>query len=781
MAGMQFEYDEEGGTFFYFLLSFWALLLIPATYFLWPSKQKTATDDKKRKCQCIPCIQKREDIEREKATVKPTVIKVVLVIGWVVFALLAWKVSMIQLDYVEYDPFLELQIDRGASTAEIKKAYRQLSKVYHPDRETGDPKKFMRIAKAYAALTDEESRKNWEEYGNPDGPEATRFGIALPKWIVERENSMWVLAVYGLVFMIILPVVVGVWWYHSIKFSGDQVLLETTKIYYHFISKMSNMILKRAIFVLGLSCEFDHMHNAEIIERPTDNEELPLLLKQLPNVQEKARERPYCVKSRALLHAHFQRLELNPDTLGADQKYILKKCPYLINDMVHISASLVAIAMNSGRGIQPPRLESIENIMKMSQMVVQALDEKSSPLQQLPHITPDLLRHFTTRKRDIRHIRDFVSMDDEDRRSMLRSLTDNEYCDVMTVCAQMPYVEMTVKTEVLDEEDSAITAGSIVTVTVYLVRKDMGEMFDKQIVIPAIGEEVTENTEEAENEEHEENEDREVEDKQGDQAGQVDSKAKGWDKNKKGKKKAGKVKAKKAKQVYQWKAAAQAKAETVKAAPGKTNSESSDSPKAIKPPKSEKKEKSTEDKEEASDDGNNATEDEEEEKQESQPEEKSKPKKDDGDEEDDWDSYKMESKKENSLDTKLKESHLVHCPYFPGEKQEAWWVYVAERKRHLLITAPVHVCSLKKEEEIQLKFSAPQKPGHYQYSVHLRSDSYFVDFDQSHVIKLEVQEAKVVKDHPQWDISEDEDEKDKDNEEDESEDEDSDYSSEESE
>ncbi len=35
---------------------------------------------------------------------------------------------------------------------------------------------------------------------------ATHFGIALPKWIVERENSVWVLAVYGLVFMIILPV-----------------------------------------------------------------------------------------------------------------------------------------------------------------------------------------------------------------------------------------------------------------------------------------------------------------------------------------------------------------------------------------------------------------------------------------------------------------------------------------------------------------------------------------------------------------------------------------------
>ena len=36
MAGMRFEYDEEGGTFYYFLLSFVALILFPATYYLWP-------------------------------------------------------------------------------------------------------------------------------------------------------------------------------------------------------------------------------------------------------------------------------------------------------------------------------------------------------------------------------------------------------------------------------------------------------------------------------------------------------------------------------------------------------------------------------------------------------------------------------------------------------------------------------------------------------------------------------------------------------------------------
>lgn len=58
------------------------------------------------------------------------------------------------------------------------------------------------------ALTDEEAKKNWDLYGNPDGPSAMSFGIALPSWIVQKENSVWVLGLYALVFMVALPVMV---------------------------------------------------------------------------------------------------------------------------------------------------------------------------------------------------------------------------------------------------------------------------------------------------------------------------------------------------------------------------------------------------------------------------------------------------------------------------------------------------------------------------------------------------------------------------------------------
>jgi translocation protein SEC63 len=37
MARAQFEYDEVGNTFYYVIVSFFAVILLPLTHFLWPS------------------------------------------------------------------------------------------------------------------------------------------------------------------------------------------------------------------------------------------------------------------------------------------------------------------------------------------------------------------------------------------------------------------------------------------------------------------------------------------------------------------------------------------------------------------------------------------------------------------------------------------------------------------------------------------------------------------------------------------------------------------------
>lgn len=45
-----------------------------------------------------------------------------------------------------------------------------------------------------------------------------------------------------------------------------------------------------------------------------------------------------------------------------------------------------------------PRLETVENIMKMSPLIIQGLWEHSSPLLMLPHVAEQQLKHLNTRK-----------------------------------------------------------------------------------------------------------------------------------------------------------------------------------------------------------------------------------------------------------------------------------------------------------------------------------------------------------------------------------------------
>ena len=207
--------------------------------------------------------------------VKNASIQIGLVLGWALLIFLAYRVSQFDYEMASFDPFEILGVEPTASMAEIKKQYRKLSLILHPDKETGDEKEFMKLSKAYQALTDDVAKENYEKYGNPDGPGAMSFGIALPSWIVEKENSVWVLGLYGIVFMVALPSVVGMWWYRSIRYSGDKVLLDTTQMYFYFIHKTPHMLLKRALMVLAASLEFDKRHNSQVVERQSDNEEVP--------------------------------------------------------------------------------------------------------------------------------------------------------------------------------------------------------------------------------------------------------------------------------------------------------------------------------------------------------------------------------------------------------------------------------------------------------------------------------------------------------------------------
>lgn len=476
--------------------------MFPLTWFIISDPNKSKED-----CHCEGCCEKRVIIANADPykNLKSFAVKFSIILGWAFLILLTYKVSQFDYEMSNFDPYEILGIPIvGSSKSDVKKAYHKLAIALHPDKETGDEKAFVMLTKAYKALTDDEARKNWEKYGNPDGPGAMSFGIALPSWIVEKKNSVWVLGLYALVFMVALPIAVGTWWYRSIRFSGDKVLLDTTQLYFFFFHKTPNMALKRVIMILASSLEFDKRHNAQVPERATDNEEVPQLIKLLPHLNEKCKEVPLCrnysVKARAIIHAHLSRLPLNPNTLEKDRQFVIKKCPYLVNEMVSVVNQLIMLAY-AGRisGQKLPPIETIENCMKLAPMIIQGLWEFKSPLLQLPHLTEDHLKYFVNKKRYIKSLQQFAKLSSDESRSLLRDLTDQEYENVIKVLGRMPLIDFSIRCEVVDDENTnVVTAGAIVTVTVTLVRRNMKELFgdsaavEKQTIKENDGEKKTE-------------------------------------------------------------------------------------------------------------------------------------------------------------------------------------------------------------------------------------------------------------------------------------------------
>ncbi|XP_060767353.1 dnaJ heat shock protein family (Hsp40) member A3b [Neoarius graeffei] len=78
----------------------------------------------------------------------------------------------------QQDFYSVLGIPRTATQKEIKKAYYQLAKKYHPDTNPDDPEakeKFAKLAEAYEVLSDEVKRKQYDTYGSA-GPSASGAG-----------------------------------------------------------------------------------------------------------------------------------------------------------------------------------------------------------------------------------------------------------------------------------------------------------------------------------------------------------------------------------------------------------------------------------------------------------------------------------------------------------------------------------------------------------------------------------------------------------------------------
>ena len=289
--------------------------------------------------------------------------------------------------------------------------------------------RWIEMSKAYSALLDEEVRHNWMQYGHPDGKQSFSIGIALPKLMVTEGNGKYVLLFYALVLGVALPYIVGKWWYGTQALTKDGVIIASAgnmfKEYKEEITvggvaaatstgEEFQQSLKGSKADAGLSKIEKSVVAADA--RPSDRDR-----SQLREIEDPVRR-----KALALLWAYLARVDLGDPTLESE-KYSVAPIAFLLND----SFTSIALAFS----IVAPLLASYH----ASQHIIQALLPHSSPLLQLPHFTPKMIRDIEGKdaKSHI-SLQKFMSLPQSARRRLVADLSDSQYSTAIQVAQQMP-------------------------------------------------------------------------------------------------------------------------------------------------------------------------------------------------------------------------------------------------------------------------------------------------------------------------------------------------------
>ncbi|KAI9478468.1 MAG: Sec63 Brl domain-containing protein [Benjaminiella poitrasii] len=497
----QYTYDEQGFNFYYFLISVLSLVLVPITFQSIHSLFKSKSKKSKDICLCTTCQK-----ERKKAKIaKPNAIKklitspkfLFLLIGWIGVVLLTLQVANAEVKNVTWDPYEILGLSEGASLADIKKTYKKLSLVYHPDKakageEEKNEERFIDITKAYKVLTDEDTRKNYEEFGHPDGKQSFTMGVALPKGLVEG-NGMLVLGFYALAFGLGLPYFIARWWYKSRRLTKDKILSKTMGVFVKGLKE--NDGVKEIINVLSGSLEYKEgadLRNGE--EKSLDKinsaiaEELANKFGEKFDRQNDDNIPAYRRKARTLLYAYLLRIDITSKAdaskqLIKDQQFIVEKSLHLLQGLLQISSVKQWLSVTC-------------HIMELQQHILQATYFGESNLKQLPHITNTLLDRYNHRhpKNKVNTVKQLCALSESERKEFLKPLSnDDEYLDVMEVAQRVP--QLSVKKAAFKViGDKIITTGAIIT---FILKLKNGQVSEVEVASKEKEEEEEEEEDEA--------------------------------------------------------------------------------------------------------------------------------------------------------------------------------------------------------------------------------------------------------------------------------------------
>lgn len=252
----EYIYDEQGEVWPYFVLAILSFITIPLTikyvFRLLDTRDPLAYNSSIS--GSISHTHKSLDInqtsiEKYKKSKKSDRIfnktLVAVIVGWALIFYIALNLTKSADITTIFDPYEILGISSSSTEKQIKSHYRKLSLKFHPDKMPKDlsevekldfEQAYIRLNKAYKALTDDVTRENFLKYGHPDGRQDTTHGIALPKILVDGKYSPFMIVFYIILIGVVLPWVVGSWWGNVKSYTSRGLHVDTAALFVRFLT-----------------------------------------------------------------------------------------------------------------------------------------------------------------------------------------------------------------------------------------------------------------------------------------------------------------------------------------------------------------------------------------------------------------------------------------------------------------------------------------------------------------------------------------------------------------
>mmetsp|Transcript_200 Transcript_200/g.531 ORF Transcript_200/g.531 Transcript_200/m.531 type:complete len:749 (-) Transcript_200:243-2489(-) len=471
---MAFEVFDDTA-FSYFLLTLLVMILTPWTLGKLCSAFGICSDDDEEEVREVQSVNgymapKRNNTPEDED--KPKLFRcsnIIFGLLWICLILIIIKLPGSGESFQTFHPFNILEIEVGASDREIKKAYRKLSLKFHPDKNPGDEaaaKQFILVSKAYRTLTDPQTKKNWEEYGNPDGYQGTSVTIGLPEFMINKDNHFGVLAVYFVLMIIVPPILVWMWWKNAKEMGPEGIMHKTIYIYFWLVKEnWSINFLNKFTSVYACSAEFAEELDKIILPRNSVAwKELHTAL----NRTGKKIDLPPAKKDRTILHstraqcgswlllAHLLRIPI-PQQFQKQLDMMLKSSDKLIPALLGTTWRYPGKTPFTGPAF---------SVIKFQQLLVQAMWAHDPVFNQLPH---DCAEDIRKKGKKIFDWEKFFNQTPEKKKKIFEDYSDAQVEDIENACMEIPHVDMNHECGV--EGETEIFTDDWVTVDVKLFRK----------------------------------------------------------------------------------------------------------------------------------------------------------------------------------------------------------------------------------------------------------------------------------------------------------------------